>query len=288
MDISTLLLDFRITSHCNLGCDLCFRNPGIQDSSLVSACNVIERMYKMGFRRIGFTGGEPTSRTDFIELIEYAKRLGFMTYLSTVGHRFIMDHARLNQVLDWVGIPIDGIDKHINSEIRSDKMSNQHRVIKNILTWLPNSNNKINIKLTTVVSQSNINSLNDIVYWIENLPYKIQAWRFYQFCPLGVGKEKRGKLENNTDLFKEKMELLKKQHPSMPISWATFEERDKANVVMEPNFDIIIPDGENYTLLGNMLTDSQEHIINAIFGNNEIIQKCQNNRFWLDNMEYTA
>ncbi|EEV6495770.1 radical SAM protein, partial [Escherichia coli] len=223
MDISTLLLDFRITSHCNLGCDLCFRNPGIQDSSLVSACNVIERMYKMGFRRIGFTGGEPTSRTDFIELIEYAKRLGFMTYLSTVGHRFIMDHARLNQVLDWVGIPIDGIDKHINSEIRSDKMSNQHRVIKNILTWLPNSNNKINIKLTTVVSQSNINSLNDIVYWIENLPYKIQAWRFYQFCPLGVGKEKRGKLEINTDLFKEKMELLKKQHPSMPISWATFE-----------------------------------------------------------------
>ncbi|EFA7762811.1 radical SAM protein, partial [Escherichia coli] len=141
---------------------------------------------------------------------------------------------------------------------------------------------------TTVVSQSNINSLNDIVYWIENLPYKIQAWRFYQFCPLGVGKEKRGKLEINTDLFKEKMELLKKQHPSMPISWATFEERDKANVVMEPNFDIIIPDGENYTLLGNMLTDSQEYIINAIFGNNEIIQKCQNNRFWLDNMEYTA
>ena len=47
MDISTLLLDFRITSHCNPGCDLCFRNPGIQDSSLDSARNVIERMYKM-------------------------------------------------------------------------------------------------------------------------------------------------------------------------------------------------------------------------------------------------
>ncbi|HBC2962597.1 TPA: radical SAM protein, partial [Escherichia coli O146] len=94
MDISTLLLDFRITSHCNLGCDLCFRTPGIQDSSLASARNVIERMYKMGFRRIGFTGGEPTSRSDFIDLIEYAKQLGFMTYLSTVGHRFIMDHAR--------------------------------------------------------------------------------------------------------------------------------------------------------------------------------------------------
>lgn len=287
MDISTLLLDFRITSHCNLGCDLCFRNPGINDSSLSSALNVIERMYKIGFRRIGFTGGEPTSRADYIDLIEYAKQMGFMTYLSTVGHRFTKDHERLNSILDWVGIPIDGIDKLVNADIRSDKMSNQHRVVKNILSWLPN-NNQINIKLTTVVSQANINILGDIVNWVENLPYKIQAWRFYQFCPLGVGKEKRDKLEINTELFLYKMNILEKQHPNMPISWATFEERDKANVVMEPNFDIIIPDGEKYTLLGNMLTDSPDKIIHSIFGNKEIMRKCENNRFWLENREYTA
>ncbi|HCC5991004.1 TPA: radical SAM protein [Enterobacter cloacae] len=287
MDISTLLLDFRITSHCNLGCDLCFRNPGINDSSLSSALNVIERMYKIGFRRIGFTGGEPTSRADYIDLIEYAKQMGFMTYLSTVGHRFTIDHERLNSILDWVGIPIDGIDKLVNADIRSDKMSNQHRVVKKILSWLPN-NNQINIKLTTVVSQANINILGDIVNWVENLPYKIQAWRFYQFCPLGVGKEKRDKLEINTELFLYKMNILEKQHPNMPISWATFEERDKANVVMEPNFDIIIPDGEKYTLLGNMLTDSPDKIIHSIFGNKEIMRKCENNRFWLENREYTA
>ena len=287
MDISTLLLDFRITSHCNLGCDLCFRNPGINDSSLSSALNVIERMYKIGFRRIGFTGGEPTSRADYIDLIEYAKQMGFMTYLSTVGHRFTIDHERLNSILDWVGIPIDGIDKLVNADIRSDKMSNQHRVVKNILSWLPN-NNQINIKLTTVVSQANINILGDIVNWVENLPYKIQAWRFYQFCPLGVGKEKRDKLEINTELFLYKMNILEKQHPNMPISWATFEERDKENVVMEPNFDIIIPDGEKYTLLGNMLTDSPDKIIHSIFGNKEIMRKCENNRFWLENREYTA
>lgn len=288
MDISSLLLDFRITSHCDLGCDLCFRNPGIQDSSLSSAINVIKRMYRMGFRRIGFTGGEPTSRADFLNLIEYAKQMGFMTYLSTVGHRFIMDHERLNPVLDWVGMPIDGIDKRVNSDIRSDKMSNQHRVIKNILTWLPNNNNRINIKLTTVVSQSNVNLLSDIVSWVEALPYKIQAWRFYQFCPLGVGKEKKDKLGIDTGVFINKMEILKKQHQSMPIRWATFDERDKANVVMEPNFDIIIPDGENYTFLGNMLTSSPDKIINAIFGNDEIMRKCESNRFWLDEREFTA
>ncbi|WP_323868290.1 hypothetical protein [Xenorhabdus szentirmaii] len=84
------------------------------------------------------------------------------------------------------------------------------------------------------------------------------------------------------------MEALKEQFPAMPISWATFEERDKANVVMEPNFDVIIPDGENYTLLGNMLTDPPDKILTAIFGNNEILHKCENNRFWLDHREFTA
>lgn len=183
LNVSNLLLDFRITSHCDLGCDLCFRNPGILDSSKDKALAVIDKMYDVGFRRIGFTGGEPTSRKDFLELIEHAKQKGFMTYLSTVGHRFVMDHERLNNVLDWVGIPIDGIKKEINSTIRSDKMSNQHRVVKNILTWLPQASNKINIKLTTVVSQANIMELHDLISWVEALPYNVQAWRFYQFFP---------------------------------------------------------------------------------------------------------
>lgn len=277
-----LLLDFRITSHCNLGCDLCFRNPGIQDNTTTEILSVIDRMYQIGFRKMGFTGGEPTSRKDYIELIKYAKRKGFLTYLSTVGHRFSMDHAQLNDILDWVGIPIDGIDKEVNIDIRSDKMSNQHHVVKNILKWLSGVNNKINIKLTTVVSNSNIGKLHDIISWVNRLPYNVQSWRFYQFCPLGVGKEKREKLEIDEYLFLSEMRILKRDFPDVPISWATFEERDKANIVMEPNFDIIIPDGDNYTLLCNMKNDEKEKILSSIFGNPLVVKKCQDNRFWIE------
>ncbi|CAQ83320.1 MULTISPECIES: radical SAM protein [Photorhabdus] len=277
-----LLLDFRITSYCNLGCDLCFRNPGISDNTTTEILPVIDKMYQIGFRKIGFTGGEPTSRKDYIELIKYAKRKGFLTYLSTVGHRFSMDHAQLNDILDWVGIPIDGIDKDVNIDIRSEKMSNQHHVVKNILKWLSGVNNKINIKLTTVVSNANINKLHDIVSWVSRLPYSVQSWRFYQFCPLGVGKEKREKLEIDKYVFLDEMRTLKEDFPDVPISWATFEERDKANVVMEPNFDIIIPDGENYTLLCNMKNDDKEKILSSIFGNPIIVKKCQDNRFWIE------
>ncbi|MDW6093601.1 radical SAM protein [Vibrio rhizosphaerae] len=288
LDINTLLLDFRITSYCNLDCDLCFRNPGIEDQSTERALSILDKMYQVGFRRVGFTGGEPTTRKDFLTLIEHAKKLGFMTYLSTVGHRFIMDHERLNGVLDWVGIPIDGIEKQTNSDIRSEKMGNQHRVIKDILTWLSQTNNTINIKLTTVVSQANAHQISDIVRWVNCFPYKIQSWRFYQFCPLGVGKEKRDKLEIDTDQFINTMKRTKNEFPDLPLSWATFEERDKANIVMEPNFDVIIPDGENYTYLCNMEKDSPEQIIHHIFGQPEIMQKCENNRFWLDEMAFVS
>lgn len=286
MNINDLLLDFRITSHCNLDCDLCFRNPDIQDSSLKRSLSIIDKMYDIGFRKIGFTGGEPTSRSDFIELISYAKQKGFMTYLSTVGHRLCIDHIILNDILDWVGLPIDGIDSWTNENIRSSKMSNQHRVIKNIIKYLSTVNNKINIKLTTVVSQANINHIDEIIGWVDNLNYPIQAWRFYQFCPLGVGKEKRDKLEVDTKDFLHKMIEVKNKFNELPISWATFEERDKANVVMEPNFDIIIPDGEDYTYLCNMEKDEKELIINSIFDNKTIMDKCKNNRYWISEMEY--
>lgn len=73
---------------------------------------------------------------------------------------------------------------------------------------------------------------------------------------------------------------------SFPWRFADIIATEKSIVVMEPNFDIIIPDSENYTLLGNMLTDSPDHIIGAIFGNDEIMRKCENNRFWLEEMEY--
>ena len=130
--------------------------------------------------------------------------------------------------------------------------------------------------------------LDDLVHWVENFPYRVQAWRFYQFCPLGVGKEKREKLEIDTNLFTEQMETLKIRHPDAPLSWATFEERDNANVVMEPNFDIIIPDGENYTYLCNMLNDPPQKILKAIFNNDHIMEKCETNRYWLDQREFVV
>ena len=263
-----------------MGCDLCFRNPGISDKSLSEAKEVILKMFDMGFRRIGFTGGEPTIREDYIEMIKFAKKLGFLTYLSTTGCKFIEHLNALDGILDWVGLPIDGVDYETNTVVRSKAMSSQHETIRGIFDYLSKNMTSIKIKLTTVVAKKNIDLLSSIVSFVKELPYDYNAWRFYQFCPLGVSQTKRENLEILTGEFLRKMGELKAKHEDERISWATFDERNKANVVMEPNFDVIIPDGERYTYLCNMKSSAQDTIISSI-NNKDILNRCALNRFWV-------
>jgi MoaA/NifB/PqqE/SkfB family radical SAM enzyme len=161
-------------------------------------------------------------------------------------------------------------------------MGEQYKTIEAIFKALANQSTNVKIKLTTVVSKANINDLPAIVSYVKALPYHFDAWRFYQFCPLGVGKEKRDTLEIPTEAFLEKMEGLKSQFNDPKLSWATFEERDMANVVMEPNFKVIIPVGDGYSYLCNMLQDSKEQIIKTIFSRADILKKCEANRFWIN------
>lgn len=281
MEISELLLDFRITSRCHLSCNLCFRNPGISDQPLENILKVIAKLSKSGFRRIGITGGEPTTREDYIDIIGYAKQLGFLTYLSTVGHKFIDHLALLEPILDWVGLPLDGVCYKTNAAVRSASMGDQHEVIKSIFNSLSQKPTTIRVKLTTVVSKVNVYDLNDIVLFVKKLHCNFAIWRFYQFCPLGIGKADRKNLEIPTELFLEQMTILKERHRNVPISWATFKERDQANIVMEPNFDIIIPEGEEYTCLGNIQRDNYLSIIASIVNRQDVLSKCLANRYWL-------
>jgi len=282
MDTSELLIDFRITSQCYLSCNLCFRNPGIVDQPLEDILEVITKLSRLGFKKIGITGGEPTMREDYISIIKKAKQLGFLTYLSTVGHKFIAHLPLLEPILDWVGLPLDGVSYETNAAIRSSRMGNQHEVIESIFNSLSKKPTAIKIKLTTVVSQTNIYNLDDIIYFVKKLNCSFTIWRFYQFCPLGIGKNSRKNLEISTELFLEQMALLKSKYQNLPLSWATFEERDRANIIMEPNFDIVIPEGEEYTYLCNIRKDSHSLIVSSIGYRQDILSKCLANRYWLD------
>lgn len=66
---------------CNANCQFCSIDPKKRNVNkrTSEAMNDIRQASREGFRVIGFGGGEPTIRKDIIDLVKFAKRVGFET-----------------------------------------------------------------------------------------------------------------------------------------------------------------------------------------------------------------
>ncbi len=73
------LLDVILGYDCNLACDYCTISPAMRSRSLSPAAvaQALAQAAAEGFRRVSFTGGEPTLRGDLLPLLRRARALGF-------------------------------------------------------------------------------------------------------------------------------------------------------------------------------------------------------------------
>ncbi|MBF0538227.1 MAG: radical SAM protein [Nitrospirae bacterium] len=114
---------WEFTRICNLNCKSCFNrffaNKG--EMSMTSLLNLAKQLYDAGVYEIRCTGGEPTMRPDFFELVDELKKMGF--YLS-MGSNGIYSNSTLEKVMkasvDWIILSIDGSDESTHSEIRGE------------------------------------------------------------------------------------------------------------------------------------------------------------------------
>ena len=116
---------------------------------------------------IGFTGGEATIRSDFIELLQYAKDTGHSTALQTNGTQFAdWDFAvDVSKHLDHVLIAIHSHVPEIhNSIVRSEGMYEKTiEGFKNIIKL------RIDCSTQTVISKLNIKHLLETYDFIQNI-----------------------------------------------------------------------------------------------------------------------
>jgi len=90
-------LRMAITSNCNFRCIYC--NPyGIKSIldllSKEEVAEILQAAYNCGITRVHWTGGEPTIRKDFTELVKIAKKIGFSKQIITTNG------YRLHKILD--------------------------------------------------------------------------------------------------------------------------------------------------------------------------------------------
>lgn len=112
-----------LTNGCNLSCPHCYMfsgKPNQEELSTKEIFNLIHDYKSIAHgSTITISGGEPTSRTDFEDVVKYASNLGLRVKVFTNGTLITPERVeRLSKFLYSIQVSIDGFSEETNSLIR--------------------------------------------------------------------------------------------------------------------------------------------------------------------------
>lgn len=148
---------------------------------------------------LNITGGEPTLRPNFIELMHKINKLGYSWGMTTNG-TLIQNEETVRQLKDAgmksVSISIDGLEETHNWFRQS--INGYEKAIKAVK--LLSEGKFYNLMVTTVVHKRNINELDELLEVMKGL--NINTWRIINVDPIGRAKD-------NKDIILEKEDYIK-------------------------------------------------------------------------------
>ena len=118
-----ICLTWELTYACNLACSHCLSSSGRRDPRELSTeeCKrVIDELQRMQVFYVNIGGGEPTVRSDFWELLDYATSHDVGVKFSTNGIKIEAEAAAriaANSYVD-IQISIDGATADVNDAVR--------------------------------------------------------------------------------------------------------------------------------------------------------------------------
>jgi MoaA/NifB/PqqE/SkfB family radical SAM enzyme len=246
-------IDFHVTCECSQECPYCWGPQDIENPMTTPAAKKIIRKIKdVGAKRIVFTGGDPLKRKDVGGLIRYAKNSGLEVALSTTGDELSAAFLRWNGAyIDLISLPIDGSTEKINSKTKEKGHLSAVLRAMELLKKYP----KIDVKICTPVTKHNIKDLPNILEIAEKYKSKTTARVFYnifQTFPRSQNEVKWKELVVNNREFgvlKRKLSGRKK----IKINFLDHKTLDKLYLMIFPNGNLVIPEGENFNSFGPFL-----------------------------------
>lgn len=106
---------WNVTRRCNLHCLHCYSSSQNRDYegelSTAEGRRLLDDLAAFGVPVVLFSGGEPLSRPDLLELIRYARQLGLRAVLSTNGTLLTaaVAAALMEVGMSYVGVSVDGV-----------------------------------------------------------------------------------------------------------------------------------------------------------------------------------
>ncbi|MEU0538503.1 mycofactocin radical SAM maturase [Nocardia sp. NPDC005978] len=159
---SPICLTWELTYACNLACTHCLSSSGRRDPRELSTeeCKaVIDELQRMQVFYVNIGGGEPTVRSDFWELIDYAVDHGVGVKFSTNGIRLTAERARMLAASDYVDVQIslDGATAEVNDAVRgTGSFATAWTAMQNLADA-----GKTGFKLSVVMTRHNVGQLDE-------------------------------------------------------------------------------------------------------------------------------
>lgn len=118
-----MIISWNTTNACNMYCAHCYRDAGCkadEELSTAEAKTLLEQIAKAGFKIMIFSGGEPLTRPDIVELVTYASSLGLRPVFGTNGTLITVDMARQLKKAGamGMGISLDSMNAQKHDEFR--------------------------------------------------------------------------------------------------------------------------------------------------------------------------
>ncbi|MCK4730124.1 MAG: radical SAM protein [Candidatus Aenigmarchaeota archaeon] len=177
------VLRISVTSNCNLNCFYCSKHR-ISQSEIMSDSELLEIItsaVNAGVKIISWTGGEPTVRKNFIDIVKKAKALGIEK--QTITTNGVKLHTMINS-LKKAGINRCNISLDTLNPDKYQKITGKTRlsdVLKSIdaCTKLYN-----NTKINCVITNDNFHEIDKFVDFCEKYKGKLTI-RFLELVPCG-------------------------------------------------------------------------------------------------------
>lgn len=156
-------ISYEITNRCNLHCIHCMNKSDNCDTTVTGLPwkdmeILLEEMAANNVKELYISGGEPTMYTFFNQLVKKSKFLGMDTLLATNAYDIEAYLDSIKKYVDIVFVSIDGTpEKHDFFRGQEGAYRRTIRSIKKLL------DEKIPVRISTVVSKNNLNDLEKII-----------------------------------------------------------------------------------------------------------------------------
>ncbi len=155
---------WEITNTCNYKCVYCMFSSLYKkyenELTTEEIKKTIRDLKQNNFTYIKFTGGEPFTRKDMTEILEYANKLGFDMDISTNASLITEEIAKKIKDINvpMVHVSLDGANKETNEFVRGN--GTFEKTLKGIRCL---TKNKVYTRIGTVIYTKNEEQLEDII-----------------------------------------------------------------------------------------------------------------------------